>query len=64
MTYTMPMELTAKIIWYCTPVDVKEGSRVLERGEATTDLYIITRGKFRVYDDSRDEDFLLAILER
>jgi len=64
MTYTMPMELTAKIIWYCTPVDVKEGSKVLERGEATSDLYIITRGKFRVYDDSRDEDFLLAILER
>ena len=64
MTYTMPMDLTAKIIWYCTPVDVEEGDVILKRGDASTDLYIITRGKFRVFDDSRNEDFLLAMLER
>lgn len=64
MTYTMPMDLIAKIIWYCTPVDVEAGELILRRGDTTTDLYIITRGKFRVFDDSRNEDFLLAILER
>lgn len=64
MTHIMPPELTAKIIWYCTPIDVKAGDVVIDRGEESTDLYIITRGEFKVYDDSRGEDFLLDMLTR
>ncbi len=64
MTYTMPADLTAEILWYCTPVEVKAGELILRRDDTTTDLYIITRGEFKVFDDSRGEDFLLGILGR
>lgn len=37
---------------------------VIEKGSPGNELFIITRGQFRVHDDSAGEDFVLAMLNR
>lgn len=54
----------AKITGACTRVTVKEGENLIEKGDSSVDLYIVTSGSFKVYDDTLGEDFVHAILEK
>jgi CRP-like cAMP-binding protein len=48
----------------CVPVSVPAGHDLIEKGEGSDDLYIVTGGSFKVYDDTLGEDFVHAILEQ
>lgn len=48
----------------CIKVAVKEGENLIVKGEPSVDLYIVTSGSFKVYDDTLGEDFVHAILEK
>lgn len=48
----------------CVQVAVKEGKTIIVKGEPSVDLYIVTSGSFKVFDDTLGEDFVHAILEK
>ena len=48
----------------CVHVTVKEGKTIMIKGEPSVDLYIVTSGSFKVFDDTLGEDFVHAILEK
>ncbi len=54
----------ARITRACVPVRVPAGQDLIEKGEGSDDLYIVTEGSFKVYDDTLGEDFVHAILEQ
>lgn len=54
----------ARITRACTQVDIEEGKDLITKGEASVDLYIVTSGSFKVYDDTLGEDFVHAILDK
>ncbi|MCK5116740.1 MAG: cyclic nucleotide-binding domain-containing protein [Candidatus Aegiribacteria sp.] len=54
----------ARITGACVPVAVKEGKDLIVKGEPSVDLYIVTSGSFKVYDDTLGEDFVHAILDK
>ncbi len=64
MNITMPRELATKIVWFCSRRNVQSGETVIEKNSNGRDIFIISRGQFRVHDDSAGEDFVLAILHR
>lgn len=64
MSLTIPSSLAAKVVWFCTRINLRAGETVIEKDSAGSELYIISRGQFRVHDDSAGEDFVLAMLNR
>jgi len=54
----------ARITMVCVQVAVKEGKDLIVKGEPSIDLYIVTSGSFKVYDDTLGEDFVHAILDK
>ena len=54
----------ARIIKACVKVEVEEGKDLIVKGEPSVDLYIVTSGSFKVYDDTLGEDFVHAILDK
>lgn len=48
----------------CTKVVVEEGEDLIVKGDPSLDLYIVTSGSFKVYDDTLGEDFVHAILDK
>ncbi len=54
----------ARITRACVQVSVEEGKDLIVKGETSVDLYIVTDGSFKVYDDTLGEDFVHAILDR
>ncbi len=54
----------ARITRACVEVSIKEGESLIEKGDSSIDLYIVTGGSFKVFDDSLGEDFVHAILEK
>ena len=54
----------ARITMACVQVAVKEGKDLIVKGEPSVDLYIVTSGSFKVYDDTLGEDFVHAILDK
>lgn len=64
MNATIPKELAARIVWFCSRKNVLIGETVIDKNTTGRDIYIISRGQFRVHDDSAGEDFVLAMLKR
>lgn len=64
MSVTIPSELAARVVWFCSRVNVRAGETIIEKGSEGRELYIISRGQFTVHDDSAGEDFVLAMLNR
>ncbi len=54
----------ARITGACVGVSVEEGKDLIVKGESSVDLYIVTSGSFKVYDDTLGEDFVHAILDK
>lgn len=54
----------SRITRACVQVAVKEGEDLIVKGEPSVDLYIVTSGSFKVYDDTLGEDFVHAILDK
>ena len=54
----------ARITSACVQVAVEEGEDLIVKGEPSVDLYIVTSGSFKVYDDTLGEDFVHAILDK
>lgn len=54
----------SRITKACIQVTVKEGENLIVKGEHSVDLYIVTNGSFKVYDDTLGEDFVHAILDK
>ena len=48
----------------CTTVRVLTGEELIRKNDTTEELYIVTDGSFKVYDDSYGEDFVHAILTK
>jgi len=48
----------------CVQVSVKEGTDLIRKSEPSVDLYIVTGGSFKVYDDTLGEDFVHAVLDK
>jgi CRP-like cAMP-binding protein len=61
---TIPRELAARIVWFCYRRNVRTGETIIDKNSTGRDIYIISRGQFRVHDDSAGEDFVLAMLRR
>lgn len=64
MSVTIPQELAARVVWFCSHMNVHAGETVIHKNGSSSEIYIISRGRFRVHDDSAGEDFVLAMLER
>lgn len=64
MNVTIPKELASKIVWFCSRKNVLVGESVIYKNSTGRDIYIISRGQFKVHDDSAGEDFVLAMLRR
>ncbi len=64
MNVTIPKELAARVVWFCSRKNVQVGNTVIEKGSNGREIFIISRGEFRVHDDSEGEDFVLAMLKR
>jgi len=54
----------ARITGACVQISVEEGKDLIVKGESSVDLYIVTDGSFKVYDDTLGEDFVHAILDK
>jgi len=54
----------AHILKVCKPVKTRAGGLLVRAGDRSSDLYIITGGEYMVFDDSKGEDFVLALLHR
>jgi CRP-like cAMP-binding protein len=54
----------AHILKVCKPVETRAGGLLVRAGDRSSDLFIITGGEYMVFDDSKGEDFVLAILSR
>jgi len=61
---TIPKELAARIVWFCSRKNVLIGETIIDKNSTDRDIFIISRGQFRVHDDSAGEDFVLAMLKR
>lgn len=57
-------EQEAAVLAACSPVRTRAGSLLVRKGELSRDLYIITDGEYKVFDDERGEDLVLALLHR
>lgn len=64
MNITIPRELATKIVWFCSRKNVEAEEIVISKDSSERDMYIISRGQFKVHDDSAGEDFVLALLDR
>ena len=64
MNVTIPKELAARIVWFCSRKNVLVGETIIDKNRTDRDIFIISRGQFRVHDDSAGEDFVLAMLKR
>lgn len=64
MNVTIPKELAARIVWFCSRKNVLVGETIIDKNSTDRDIFIISRGQFRVHDDSAGEDFVLAMLKR
>ncbi len=64
MNVTIPKELAARIVWFCGRKNVLVGETIIDKNSTDRDIFIISRGQFRVHDDSAGEDFVLAMLKR
>ena len=64
MNITIPRELATKIVWFCSRRNVEPEETIISKDSKERDMYIISRGQFKVHDDSAGEDFVLAILNR
>ncbi|MCD4707104.1 MAG: cyclic nucleotide-binding domain-containing protein [Candidatus Sabulitectum sp.] len=64
MNVTIPRELAARIVWFCSRRNVQTEETVIDKNSRDRDIYIISRGQFRVHDNSAGEDFVLAMLRR
>ncbi|MCK5037004.1 MAG: cyclic nucleotide-binding domain-containing protein [Candidatus Sabulitectum sp.] len=64
MNVTIPKELAARIVWFCSRKNVLVGESIIDKNSTDRDIFIISRGQFRVHDDSAGEDFVLAMLKR
>jgi CRP-like cAMP-binding protein len=53
-----------EILSECTRLAAPAGTAVLRKGEGTGDLYIVSDGVFKVYEETGGEDFVLALLNR
>jgi len=53
-----------KITDVCEEVAVNEGEDLILKGDRSRDLYIVKSGSFKVYDDTLDEKFVHAILDK
>ncbi len=54
----------ARITGASVKVSVEKGKDLIVKGEPSVDLYIVTSGSFKVYDDTLGEDFVHAILDK
>lgn len=54
----------ARITRACVQVTAKDEEDIILKGEPSVDLYIVTSGSFKVYDDTLGEDFVHAILDK
>ena len=64
MNVTIPKELAARLVWFCSSKNVLVGETIIDKNSTDRDIFIISRGQFRVHDDSAGEDFVLAMLKR
>ena len=64
MNVTIPKELATRIVWFCSHKNVLIGESIIDKNSTDRDIFIISRGQFRVHDDSAGEDFVLAMLKR
>ncbi len=64
MNLIIPKELASKIVVFFRRRNVEEGETIVAKNSANKDLYIISTGRFKVYDDSAGKDFVLAMLKR
>ena len=64
MNVTIPRELAARIVWFCSRRNVQTEETVIDKNSRDRDIYIISSGQFRVHDNSAGEDFVLAMLRR
>jgi len=48
----------------CTKVKVDSGELIIRKDDPPGELYIVSEGSFKVFDDSLGEDFVYAILTR
>lgn len=53
-----------KVAQSCTTVHVLTGEELIRKNDTSEELYIVTDGSFKVYDDSYGEDFVHAILTK
>ncbi|MCK5064495.1 MAG: cyclic nucleotide-binding domain-containing protein [Candidatus Fermentibacteraceae bacterium] len=53
-----------KVARSCTTVRVRLGEELIRKNDTSEELYIVTDGSFKVYDDSYGEDFVHAILTK
>ncbi len=53
-----------KVAQSCTTVQVLTGEELIRKNDTSEELYIVTDGSFKVYDDSYGEDFVHAILTK
>ena len=53
-----------KVARSCTTVRVRAGEELIRKDDISDELYIVTDGSFKVYDDSYGEDFVHAILTK
>jgi CRP-like cAMP-binding protein len=64
LNITIPRDLAARVVWFCSHRNVRTGETVIDKNSPGRDIYIISRGSFRVHDDTAGDDFVLAVLER
>ncbi|MCK5840683.1 MAG: cyclic nucleotide-binding domain-containing protein [Candidatus Sabulitectum sp.] len=64
MNVTIPKELATRIVWFCSRKNVLIGETIIDKNSTDRDIFIISRGQFRVHDNSAGEDFVLAMLKR
>lgn len=64
MNVTIPRELASRIVWFCSRRNVEAGETIITKNSTNKDIYIISRGQFKVYDNSSGEDFVMAMLRR
>lgn len=53
-----------KITEACTLMEVQPGEDIVRKDDVSGELFIVSEGSFKVYDDSFGEDFVHAILEK
>lgn len=54
----------ARVTEACSRVNVNAGDTVLQKDETSDEMYIVSEGTFKVFDDTPGEDFVYAVLEK